>query len=53
MLIPQAREAKAEIRKHRRKILDNARADGAGGWKKHHRRERYRALGKTLRGAKK
>ena len=34
VLIPQAREATAEIRKHRRKILDNARADGAGGWKK-------------------
>jgi hypothetical protein len=53
VLIPQAREAKAEIRKHRRKILDRARADGPAGWKKYHRRERYRALGKTLRGAKK
>ena len=46
----QAREAKTEIRRFRRRLLDAAREDG--GWKKNHRRERYNALGKTLGKAK-
>ena len=46
VLIPQAREAKATIRRQRRRLIDAARKDG--GWKKHHRRERYNALGKTF-----
>lgn len=45
-----ARKCKAELRTARKRIREAAEKDG---WKKNHRRERYRALGATLGGKKK